>query len=75
MDEADELTPLRMSKQAQAAELLRIMLADGPLKASEVQALFKRENISEKTIMLTKKALGIQSSRKDGVWYWQLPNT
>ena len=69
----DPISP-RMSKQAQAAELLRIMLADGPMKASEVQTFFKRENISEKTILLTKKALGIQSSRKDGAWYWQLPN-
>lgn len=74
-DEESSTPAQRMSKQSQAAELLRIMLAEGPLKASEVQALFKRENISEKTTLLTKKALGIQSMRKDGAWYWQLPDS
>ena len=64
-----------MSKQAQAAEVLKVMLADEPMKASEVQALFKRENISEKTLLITKKNLGIRSVKRDGVWYWQLPSS
>lgn len=70
----EETVSPHMSKQSQAAELLKIMLADGPIKASEVQSFFKRENISEKTILLTKKNLGIQSVRRDGAWYWQLPS-
>ncbi len=64
----------KMSKQAQAAEILKVVLAEEPMKASEVQALFLRENISGKTLLIAKKALGIRSVKKDGVWYWQLPN-
>ena len=55
--------------------LLKVMLKDEPLKSSEVQALFKRENISEKTLFITKKNLGIRSVKRDGIWYWQLPNS
>ena len=66
---------VKMSKQAQAAEVLKVMLKDEPMKSSEVQALFKRENISEKTLFITKKNLGIRSVKRDGVWYWQLPNS
>lgn len=69
-DEDLQASPAKMSKQSQAAELLRVILADGPVKAAEVQTFFKRENISAKTILLAKKTLGIQSIRKDGAWYW-----
>ena len=66
---------MKMSKQAQAAEVLKVLLKDEPMKSSEVQALFKRENISEKTLLLTKKNLGIRSVKRDGVWYWLLPSS
>ena len=66
---------VKMSKQAQAAEVLKVLLKDEPMKSSEVQALFKRENISEKTLLLTKKNLGIRSVKRDGVWYWLLPSS
>lgn len=69
-----DIQPEKMSKQAQVAGMLRVMLADEPMKAADVQALFKHENISEKTIMIVKKQLGIHSVKKDGLWYWQLPN-
>ena len=62
----------RMNKQAQAAELLRTILVGGPMRVSDVQALFREKHISEKTIYLAKKTLGIQSTRKDGAWYWQI---
>ena len=65
----------KTSKQAQAAEILKVVLAEEPMKASEVQALFLRENISGKTLLIAKKNLGIRSVKKDGVWYWQLPNS
>ena len=81
-EEADDISDgdaespiIRMNKQSQAAELLRVVLADGPMKASDVQALFRRERISEKTILLAKKTLGIQSTRRDGAWYWHIPDS
>ena len=80
-EDADELSNednpspvIRMNKQSQAAELLKIILVDGPMKASDVQAFFKKKDMSEKTILIAKKALGIQSTRKNGAWYWHLPD-
>ena len=64
----------KQSKQTQAAELLRVVLSDGPVKATEIQNFFKGEDISEQTFVTTKKALDINSVKKDGVWYWQLPD-
>ncbi len=74
LDELD-IPAVKKSKQAQAAETLRVMLESEPMKASEVQALFSRIEISERTLMSVKKELGIRSVKKDGVWYWQLPST
>lgn len=65
---------VKRSKQMQAAEILHEMLADGPIKATQIMDLFKNEKISERTVMMTKKALGINSVKKDGVWFWQLPD-
>lgn len=59
-------------KQDQAAELLYYLLADGPMRASDIQNYFCERSISEKTVNIVKKMLGIQSVKKDGVWYWQL---
>ncbi len=65
--------PVKRNKQAQAAETLRVMLESEPMKASDVQVLFSRVDISERTLMSVKKELGIRSVKKDGIWYWQLP--
>ncbi len=70
-----DVPPIKMSKQAQAAELLKVILAKEPIKSTEVQALCRQEDISEKTLLITKKTLGIRSIKRDGVWYWQLPNS
>ena len=70
----DETFP-KMSKHAQAADMLMLMLEDEPMKATEVQALFSRANISERTILSVKKEMGIRSIKKDGAWYWQLPGS
>jgi len=70
---SEDVQPIRYSKQAQAADLLRVLLADGPIKATDIQQFFINENISERTILMTKKALGIHSVKREGVWYWELP--
>ena len=71
VDEAQE----KMTKQSRAADILRVMLADGPVAVSEIHALFNKEKISERTIINTKKLMGIKSIKKDGVWYWQIPKS
>lgn len=65
----------KMTKQSRAADILRVMLAEGPVAVSEIHTQFKRENISERTIMNTKKMMGIRSIKKDGAWYWQIPKS
>ena len=65
----------KMTKQARAADILSAMLADGPMAVSEIHAMFHKENISERTILNTKKAMGIKSFKKDGAWYWQFPKS
>lgn len=62
----------RMSKQQYAAEYLKAILADGPLPVQQVHEHFTGEKISERTILATKKLLGIQSFKKDSIWYWKL---
>lgn len=63
----------KKTKQARAADILRVILADGPIAVAEIRTMFYKENISERTILNTKKVMGIQSIKKDGGWYWQLP--
>ncbi len=65
----------KMSKQEQTARIILSMLANGPVKASDVRDRFKSDSISERTLMLTKKYLGIESFRKGGIWYWDMPKS
>jgi hypothetical protein len=65
----------KMSKQDQTAKVIIAMLANGPVKASDIRDRFKNDNISERTLMLTKKYLGVESYRKGGVWYWDIPGS
>ena len=63
----------KTTKQARAADILRVILADGPVAVAEIRTLFNKEGISERTIMSTKKQMGIKSIKRDGAWYWQIP--
>ena len=65
----------KMTKQARAADILSVMLADGPVPVSEIHTLFHKENISERTILNTKKQMGIKSIKRDGAWYWHFPKS
>lgn len=65
----------KMNKQEQTAEMLRTILRDGPVKASDIKLAFNNADVSERTLMLTKKFLGIESFRKSGTWYWAMPKT
>ena len=62
-----------MNKQERTAEVLKNLLHNGPVKASEIKLVFDHQGISEKTLMLTKKFLGITSFRKGGNWFWAMP--
>ena len=70
-----EIYSEKMSKQEQTAGMLRSMLRDGPVKASDIKLAFNNADVSERTLMLTKKFLGIESFRKSGTWYWAMTKT
>ena len=63
----------KITKQARAAYILRVMLADGPVAVSEIHNLLRKENISDQTVINVKKQMHIRSIKKDGVWYWLIP--
>ena len=66
-------TSTKISKQEHVASILMEMPENGPEKASDIHAIFKQKNISERTANIAKKALGIHSVKRDGIWYWELP--
>ena len=63
----------KLSKQEHVASILMTILENGPEKASDIHSLFKQKNISERTANIVKKALGVHSVKRDGIWYWELP--
>ena len=66
----DEKLPIE-----EAEQLLRTILADGPVKAREIFKDAKENGISERTIKRAKSCLAISSKKHkfDGQWYWNLP--
>ena len=60
------------SKTVQAEEMLRALL-ESPVPASEVFRHAEALSISERTIKIVKKNLGIVSEKVGGVWRWKMP--
>lgn len=60
-------------KKNLAVELMGSLLKQGPQKAAEVEALIIQNHISKRTLKMAKKMAGVQSIKKNGVWYWRLP--
>ena len=63
-----------ISKTEAAAVFIADRLQDGMLPANELLDLFKGMSLSDRSIRNAKKELGIKSVRKDGQWYWSLPD-
>jgi putative DNA primase/helicase len=58
----------------EAMRFIAALLAEGPVKAAEVERAFRQEGFSAITIKRAKKTLGVESEKtaKDG-WIWVLP--
>jgi hypothetical protein len=58
------------------AAWLRDVLSGGPVLASEVKTLAKREGISIANLNSAKKKLNVRSWKGgfQGVWWWELPD-
>jgi hypothetical protein len=57
-----------------AAEWLRALLAQGPLKCKEVQELARGEGFTPKCLRLARERIGVETFREgpEGPWHWQL---
>jgi putative DNA primase/helicase len=64
-----------MNDRAEARELLVVLLADGPMSATEAIAACKQAGIGERTLRKAKDDLKIRSEKTglDGGWVWVLP--
>jgi len=71
---ADQGGPEEMSDRIEARELLRVLLADGPLTAKQVIASARDAGIGERTLRKAKNDLKIRSEKSglDGGWSWRL---
>lgn len=63
-----------MTKQELGVVLLQSLLRLGPAKVNDIYEEFSRRGISQRTALYVKQFLGIKSIRKDGQWFWMLPN-
>lgn len=62
-------------EMADAMDLLREILTNGPVRTSEVMTLAGGQGFSERTLRRAKKKLGVVANRRDekGAWQWVLP--
>ncbi len=65
-----------MNTTKSRAAWLRDQLSGGPVLASEIKTLAKREGISVANLTSAKKKLNVRSWKGgfQGVWWWELPD-
>lgn len=75
---ADELVAPREEHgaMARAVELLRNVMKDGPVLASEAHAALEANGVSQRTEARAKEKLGIVAKREGvkGKWWWYMPD-
>jgi hypothetical protein len=64
-----------MTERIEARELLRVVLADGPLSAKSIIAEARDAGIGERTLRKAKNDIGVKSEKAGfgGGWVWGLP--
>ena len=60
------------TKTTQMEEALEQVLTE-PVPAEEVLNRAKELGVSERTLMIAKKNLGVVSEKRGSQWYWRLP--
>ncbi|HSY33920.1 MAG TPA: AAA family ATPase [Verrucomicrobiae bacterium] len=60
------------TKSDEAAEWLKNVLSNGPMRTTEVQDAAKVARFSERTLERAKQKLDVQSDKKADGWYWEL---
>lgn len=60
------------TKQEIAVEMMKRILADGPVEATVVVKELSAVGMSDRTIKIAKKAIAVISRKSNGKWYWCL---
>jgi putative DNA primase/helicase len=63
-----------LTKREEAEMLLRRWLSDGPLRSTEIRDRAEEAEIAFNTFKAAKKDIGIVSSKRNDVWWWELPD-
>jgi len=63
----------RHNRPGLAGEVIRALLADGPVSSAEMNEAFYERGISKRAAEEWRKRLGVQAVKIDGVWHWSLP--
>ena len=71
-DEQDSSAGTGYLEKFQVPSMLKKLLSDGPVKATDVEWYFSVQNISMRTVNRVKKSVGVKSVRIDGRWYWKI---
>jgi len=65
----------RVPKKKENCEFMLLeLLEQGPLSSAEVTKYFEQNGISERTLAIAKKNVGVRSVRRNKVWFWYLPD-
>ena len=62
------------SARDEAKKFLTDILANGPVPATEIEDAANGNAISKRTLERAKRELGITAEKKNGQWYWRLPD-
>jgi hypothetical protein len=64
-------------KSESSADLLKTLLADGPMKSADIYARFDTAGISRRTAFRSRDDMGVKAGKvgyaEAGEWYWYLP--
>ena len=63
----------KVTKKEQAAEYLEIMLSAEDVPSTEIIQRMDAIGIKERTVRTAQKEMGVEAYRKQGIWYWHMP--
>ena len=74
VDKSNLAAPSNENKKKLALRIISEVLSNHPISSSSIVRKLKLMDISERTINLAKKELGIVSFRENGAWHWSFPD-
>ena len=69
-DVASGVMPYNNTKEANAMDLIRSLLADGAMPSKDIYEIAAEQDISERTLNRAKKLLSIKTYKEGSTWYW-----